>query len=161
MLIMIKVSQVVFAKSWGNRLMERLIDAGYEVIGIDDLDDIRAIKYVGSKRMWQLRKYLAWYESYEQYLVERTSQYELYRMDDGKVVIRFNLEFKNGFIVNKIIAKPSSSDVVEGRLFGEYNDRLVSFSFRVSSASCWMENMSIPRALQAVFKRTREVTLQK
>ena len=158
---MIKVSQVVFAKSWGNRLMERLVDAGYEVIGIDDLEDIRAIKYVGSKRMWQLRKYLAWYESYEQYLVERTNQYELYRMEDRKVIIRFNLEFNNGFTVNKVVAKPSSSDVVEGRLFGEYNDRLVSFSFRVSSASCWMENMSIPRALQAVFKRTREVTLQK
>jgi hypothetical protein len=161
MLIMIDVKQVIFAKSWGNKLMERLIDAGIEVISLDNLDEVRAIKYVGSKRMWQLRKYLAWYGKYERYLVERTNQHELYRMDDGKVIIRFNLEFNNGFTVNKVVAKPSSSDVVEGRLFGEYNDRLVSFSFRVSSASCWMENMSIPRALQAVFKRTREVTLQK
>lgn len=159
MLIMIKVSQVVFAKGWGNKLMERLIDAGYEVISVDDLEDVRAIKYIGSKRMWQLRKYMAWFNKYEQYLVERTNQHELYRMDNGKIVIRFNLEFNNGFIVNKIIAKPSASDVVEGRLFGERNGNLLSLSFRVSKKSCWMENYRIPKVLQALFKRTRDIAL--
>lgn len=157
---MIDVKQVVFAKSWGNKLMERLINNGFEVIGVEDLEDIRAIKYVGSKRLWQLRKYMAWFDHYEQYLVERTNSYELYRLDDGRVIIRFNLEFNNGFVVNKVVAEPAARGFVSGRLFGEYNGRLVSFSFRVGEKSCWMENIRIPAALQAVMKRTREIALE-
>lgn len=158
---MIDVKQVVFAKGWSDGMKERLIDNGIEVIGVDDLDDIKSIKYVGKKRIWQLRKYLAWFDHYEQYLIERTNNYELYRLDNDKIVIRFNLEFNNGLIVNKVIAEPSANGFVEGRLFCEYNQKLVSLSFRVSERSCWMENIRIPKALQAVMKRTRELIVGK
>lgn len=112
---MIDAKQARFAPQWGEILTERLQDAGFQTVDIEDMDDVGDLYQIGEFRVEMLENYINWYGKYGQYKIDETEEYEIYRKDET-TLINFSID-TSGVEMFRIMLKDIDERDFKGVLY--------------------------------------------